>query len=30
MLSVIIDEMGPYFADYIEMASKILMPLCDY
>ena len=30
MLSVIIEEMGPLFAEYVETASKILMPLCDY
>lgn len=30
MLSVIIDEMGPHFSNYINESLKIIIPLCNH
>jgi len=30
MLSVVIDEMGVHFVNYVEQCLKIIVPLCNY
>lgn len=30
MLDVFIDKLGPHFANYVEEATKLIAPLCNY